>query len=142
MPATVLIVEDNPITRKLVRLALSCEGFVVIEAASGAEAILAVQKERLDLVLEDLALDDMDGFELLERMRQAVPAGLPPVLAFTGLADAERVRAAGFSDLVLKPIEPSALVAYVRAHLSLPTGRPSDSPESSPSASGSTTRMT
>ncbi|MGZ9067584.1 MAG: response regulator, partial [Burkholderiales bacterium] len=135
MPATVLIIEDNPITRKLVRLALSCEGFVVIEAASGAEAIVAIQKERIDLVLEDLALDDMDGFELLERMRQAVPAGLPPVLAFTGLADAERVRAAGFSDLVLKPIEPSALVAYVRAHLSLPSGIDSDSPESSPSAS-------
>lgn len=135
MPATVLIIEDNPITRKLVRLALSCEGFTVLEAASGAEAIVTIERERIDLVLEDLALDDMDGFELLERMRQVVPVGLPPVLAFTGLADAERVRAAGFSDLVLKPIEPSALVAYVRAHLSLPASTRADSPESSASLS-------
>jgi diguanylate cyclase (GGDEF)-like protein len=100
----------------------------VIEAASGAEAVEAFQKQPVDLVLEDLALDDMDGFELLERLRAVAPAGLPPVLAFTGLADAERVRAAGFSDLVLKPIEPSALVAYVRAHLSLPSATPSDLP--------------
>lgn len=130
MPATVLIVEDNPITRKLVRLALSCEGFAVVEAATGAEAIAAMQRQPVDLVLEDLALDDMDGFELLGRLRAAVPAGMPPVLAFTGLADAERVRAAGFSDLVLKPIEPSALVAYVRAHLSLPSAVSSVPPES------------
>jgi diguanylate cyclase (GGDEF)-like protein len=135
MSATVLIVEDNPITRKLVRLALACEGFVVIEAATGAEAITALQRQPVDLVLEDLALDDMDGFELLERMRAAVPAGLPPVLAFTGLADSERVRAAGFSDLVLKPIEPSALVAYVRAHLSPPSSVSSVPPNSAPSPS-------
>jgi diguanylate cyclase (GGDEF)-like protein len=135
MPATVLIVEDNPITRKLVRLALSCEGFVVIEAATGREAVEAIRKHPIDLVLEDLALDDMDGFELLERLRQAAPAGLPPVLAFTGLADAERVRAAGFSDLVLKPIEPSALVGFVRAHLSLPGPTTPDVPASSPSVS-------
>jgi diguanylate cyclase (GGDEF)-like protein len=107
----------------------------VIEAASGAEAVDAIQKHSIDLVLEDLALDDMDGFELLERLRAAVPAGLPPVLAFTGLADAERVRAAGFADLVLKPIEPSALVAFVRAHLSLPTPTDSHAPASSLSAS-------
>ncbi len=114
---TVLVVEDNPITRKLVRLTLRGDGIDVVEAATGAEALAALGERQFDLVLQDLALTDMDGFDLLERLQAAHGHALPAVVAFTGLADRDRVLTAGFADLLLKPIEPSRLLSYVKTRM-------------------------
>ena len=66
--ATVLVVEDNPITLKMVRIALEAEGHRVLEAGSGREALEHLAQSP-DLVLQDLGLADMDGFELATRIR-------------------------------------------------------------------------
>ena len=117
---TVLLVEDNPITRKLVRFALQQEDIELAEAVDGKSAIDMATARRPDLILQDLLLPDMHGFELATTLR-----GLPqlrgvPILAFSGLLsqlDEKRIAGAGFTDFVTKPIEPSRLVRIIRAHL-------------------------
>jgi CheY-like chemotaxis protein len=121
--ACVLLVEDNPITRKLVRFALQNEGLELVEASDGATAIGIVSQQRPDLILQDLLLPDMDGFELAGRLRALPGTADVPILAFSGLLsqlDERRIADSGFTDFVTKPIEPSRLVRIVRAHL--PTG--------------------
>ena len=117
----ILIVEDNPVTRKLVRAALTLDGFVVEESASGQEAIQAIVRTQPDLVLQDLVLPDMSGYELLNRLRATPGWGNKPIVALTGLTDQDGLRGAGFTDVLVKPVEPSRLVRAVRAHLNRPT---------------------
>jgi CheY-like chemotaxis protein len=117
---TVLLAEDNPITRKLVRFTLEAQRFVVVEAVDGAEALRAFDAHDVSLVLLDLWLPDMDGFALLEQLRAKPKAAAVPMLAFTGMLaqDLEaRISASGFDDIISKPIEPSRLVQIVTAHL-------------------------
>jgi CheY-like chemotaxis protein/signal transduction histidine kinase len=119
MPS-VLLVEDNPITRKLVRFALQHEGVELSEAHDGATALAMAAARRPDLILQDLLLPDMDGFDLVQRMRDIPSVRAVPILAFSGLLsqlDEKRISGSGFTDFVTKPIEPSKLVRIVRAHL-------------------------
>ena len=81
---TVLVVEDNPLTRKMLRVTLEMEGYSVIEAEDGRTALAAATAEMPDLVLQDLILPDMNGFELV-RMLRALPGGADaPILALSG----------------------------------------------------------
>ncbi len=128
MSTRVLVVEDNPTTLKMLSLALRTAEFDVMAAADG-EAALALARERPpDVVIQDLVLPDMDGFELLRRLRTLPGAEGVPVLALSGfLARMEeaRDRDLGFTAFVAKPIEPSRLVEIV--HRCLP-GTPRASP--------------
>jgi hypothetical protein len=120
MPRIVLLIEDNPMTRKVVRLTLGSEGLTVLEASDGAEGIAIATKTPPDLILQDLLLPDMDGFELVARLR-ALPQTLGvPIIAFSGFLsrlECGHAAAAGFTDLLPKPVEPSRLLAVVRAQL-------------------------
>jgi len=122
--ATILLVEDNPITRKMVRFTLEGAGLVVIDAPDARTALTAFAEEPIALVLQDLCLPDMDGFELVTRLR-ALPRGAEtPILAFSGMLshyEETRASSAGFDDLISKPVEPSHLLQIVRTHLP-PTG--------------------
>ena len=116
----VLLVEDNPITRKLVRAALYHESIDLLEAGDGASAMDAARGRRPDLILQDLLLPDTDGFELVRRLRDIPAVHDVPILAFSGLLshlDEKRVAESGFTDFVVKPIDPAQLVRIVRAHL-------------------------
>lgn len=117
---SVLLVEDNPITRKLVRFALQHEGIDLVEAHDAATALTMVRERRPDLILQDLLLPDMDGFDLAQRLRELPAIRTVPILAFSGLLsqlDEKRIAGSAFTDFVTKPIEPSKLVRMVRAHL-------------------------
>ena len=116
----ILVVEDNPISRKLTRLALETEGFGVIEAANGQSAIDAVTRDHPDLILQDLLLPDLDGFELVHRLHELTQAERVPILALMGLiaaGDEKKLPTAPFADYLFKPVEPSFLVSTVRGHL-------------------------
>lgn len=120
MSTRVLLVEDNPITRKLVRFALKDEPITLAEAGDGASALQMAAANRPDLILQDLLLPDMDGVELAARLRAMPSIRDVPILAFSGLLsqlDERRIAASGFTDFVMKPIEPSRLVRVIRAHL-------------------------
>jgi PAS domain S-box-containing protein len=116
----VLVIEDNLLTRKIVRLTLGNEGFTVIEAGNGAEALALASNTPPDLILQDLLLPDMDGFELVGRLRALPNLVGVPIIAFSGFLsrlEHGRAAAAGFADFMPKPVEPSRLVQVVRAHL-------------------------
>ncbi len=118
--ATILVVEDNPITRKMVRFTLENAGFGVLEADSCASAIRLFTSEQVGLVLQDLGLSDGEGFALVTHLRSLPRGQEVPILAFSGMLtpqDESRISAAGFDDLISKPIEPSRLVQIVRSHL-------------------------
>ena len=117
---TILIVEDNAITLKIVHRALTGHGFMVVDAPDGATALTEFRRDDISLVLQDLVLPDLDGIELARRLR-AMPRGHEvPILAFSGMlskGDEARCSTAGFDDFIVKPIEPSHLIQIVRAHL-------------------------
>ncbi|MEP6654558.1 MAG: response regulator, partial [Myxococcales bacterium] len=126
---TVLVVEDNPTGRRLLRLILEAEGYRVVEAFDGATALKRMERDPPDLVIQDLILPDIDGLELLRRMR-ALPAGAHvPVLALSGfrsILENAAHQAGGFDECLLKPILPSRLVEIVRRYIPLPDPVASD----------------
>jgi diguanylate cyclase (GGDEF)-like protein len=116
-PVSILIVEDNAITRKFMRTALSREGYRVMEADRGEEAVRIFEHDKPQLVLTDLTLPDLDGFELIEQMRILDPEGEVPILAVSGRLDDGRARQAGFDEYLQKPFEHGRLVRTVHRHL-------------------------
>ena len=122
---TILLIEDNPITRKLVRFTLEQKGCVVLEAPDGKSALAVLQEQTPDLILQDLVLPDVDGFELAGKLRTHLAGRQVPIIAFSGFVsklEEARISAVGFDDLIVKPIEPSRLVQIVQAHLPEHTG--------------------
>jgi PAS domain S-box-containing protein len=113
MPHTILVVEDNPITRKMMLVALRTAGYVAFGAEDGQSALTLVEREQPDLVVQDLMLPDIDGIALAREIR-ALPHGRDCLLvALSGLAsklDEARALGPGFAQLLYKPIEPAALV--------------------------------
>jgi DNA-binding response OmpR family regulator len=117
MSEKILVVEDNPITRKLLQAALAADGFEVSAVARASEVDAALQGGAPDLVLLDLMLPDATGFDVLAQLRANPDTERVPVLAVSGLSDGDRILGAGFTDHLLKPIEPSQLVDRIRLHL-------------------------
>jgi CheY-like chemotaxis protein len=115
---TILVVEDNPITRKMMCIALETESYHVLDARDGRSA-LELARNCPDLVLQDYVLPDMDGLQLMEacghcRVRRvnSVPGRDGP-----GVAARACARAAPSTTFLPKPIEPSRLVEVVRTLL-------------------------
>ena len=113
--ATILIVEDEPPIRRLLRTTLAAHDYRTLEAGTGAEALHSMRHHRPDLVLLDLGLPDIDGTEVL---RQA--AGRAPVIVLTARASVdERIHGLqlGADDYVVKPFSPTEVVLRVQAVL-------------------------
>ena len=110
----VLLAEDNPVNRKLAQRLLEIRGHNVSTAVNGKEAVEALARERFDLVLMDVQMPEMDGFEATAALRK-MESGLSrhtPVIAMTAHAlkgDRERCLCAGMDGYVPKPVEPDAL---------------------------------
>jgi two-component system, cell cycle response regulator DivK len=119
-PRRILVVEDNPLNLKLVRVVLQPAGYDVIEAQSGEEALRVAQEDPPDLVLMDLQLPGIDGTETLHRLRQGPLARDVPVIAVTAFAmaeDRQRAALAGFDGYVEKPISVRELPGQIEAFL-------------------------
>ena len=114
--ATVLVVEDNSFTRKVVERALRREGYQVVMVESGHAAIEQMSVCHPQLVLQDIALGDMDGRQLLGTLRKLAAPDVRFV-AFTGGGDADELRTAGFDDVILKPVGLNELASAVHAQV-------------------------
>ena len=117
MGAQLLLVEDDEHIRASLRLVFEDEGHTVVEAESGEEALEALDRRTPDLVIIDVMLPGIDGFELCRQIRRSSNL---PVLMLTALADSHDVVAgleAGADDYVTKPAVPKELSARVRALL-------------------------
>ncbi len=113
----ILIVDDESRMRRFVRLNLETEGFDVIEAENAFEALEKVRTKMPDLVILDVAMPDMDGFEALQRIREISDV---PVIMLTVKDDEEdRIRGLdlGADDYVTKPFSPRELASRIRAVL-------------------------
>jgi PAS domain S-box-containing protein len=114
----VLVVEDEADARHLLAAVLQKRGARVFMAASGAEALEMLERERPDVLLSDIALQDQDGYELIRKVRalSAERGGRIPAAALTGygrLEDRMRALSAGFQLHAAKPVEPAELIAVV-----------------------------
>lgn len=120
--STILIIEDNPTTRKMLRVALESDGYAVLEAENGEQALEWMTQSAPALILQDLLLPDMDGFELNRRLRNLPNGDNIPILAISGfLHTAEQVKASdsGFTAILIKPIIPSQLLETIESYLPL-----------------------
>jgi signal transduction histidine kinase len=120
--ATVLVVDDNDANRSLARHTLEDEGYRVLEAAAGEDALAIVEREAPDCILLDVRMPGMDGFAVCERLR-ALPRGADtPVVFLTALRDVEtfdHALRAGGDDFLTKPVRPTELVIRVQSALKL-----------------------
>jgi two-component system, OmpR family, response regulator len=116
MPRTVLVVDDERDTNDILASLVQARGFKPIQVFSGAEALEAVAKEKPDLILLDLMLSDVTGFELCDRLKRARETNLIPVVMVTALQDAHH-RAAGVrvgaNGYLTKPFTPSQLYEMI-----------------------------
>jgi two-component system cell cycle response regulator DivK len=116
----ILVVEDHPLNRKLVRDVLVAAGYDVVEASTGEEGLVAAADQPPDLVLMDLQLPGIDGTETLRRLRNGTLERHVPVVAVTALAmpsDRAHADEAGFDGYVEKPISIRALPVQVQAYI-------------------------
>src|SRR5690242_21882041 len=106
MSKRILVVEDQDDNRRIVRDLLAANDYLMSEAENGEEALAAVQKERPDLILMDIQLPVMDGYEATRRLKADPASSAIPIIAVTSYAlsgDEVKARAAGCIDLVTKP---------------------------------------
>jgi two-component system, cell cycle response regulator DivK len=112
-----LLVEDNEDNRTIYSTLLRHLGYDVIEAQNGVQAIELARSERPDLVLMDISIPEMDGWEATRILRGDPVTKDIPIVALTAHAledDRERAAEVGFSSYLAKPIEPRAVLAEVR----------------------------
>jgi two-component system cell cycle response regulator DivK len=124
MRATVLVVEDNEDNRALVAKVLGYAGYRVVEAASGEEALELVARGPPDLILMDLNLGGMNGFEATRRLKEDPASARVPVVALTAYAmvgDRERALEAGCDGYIAKPVDVRRLPEQVETFI---RGRP------------------
>jgi two-component system, cell cycle response regulator len=118
MSARVLVVDDVPANAKLLEARLMAEYFDVVTAASGAEALAICERAQCDIVLLDVMMPEMDGFEVCRRLKSGPKTHHIPVVMVTALDQpSDRVRGleAGADDFLTKPVSDIALVARVRS---------------------------
>jgi two-component system, cell cycle response regulator len=118
MTARVLVVDDVPANVRLLEARLSAEYFDVVTAMSGDEALAICERAECDIVLLDVMMPDMDGFEVCRRLKASVTTHHIPVVIVTALDQpSDRVRGleAGADDFLTKPVSDLALIARVRS---------------------------
>jgi two-component system, cell cycle response regulator DivK len=121
MSKRILVVEDQPDNRQIVRDMLAPTDYEITEAESGEEALEAIAKQRPDLILMDIQLPIIDGYTATRRIKADPALRSITIIAVTSYAlngEEQTARAAGCDDYVPKPFSPRELLAKIRQHLS------------------------
>jgi two-component system, cell cycle response regulator DivK len=121
MSKCILVVEDQPDSRRIIRDMLASTEYEVIEAENGEEALAAIAKQRPGLILMDVQLPIMDGYTATRRIKADPALQSIPIIAVTSFAlDGEEkiAKAAGCDDYVPKPYSPRELLAKIHQYLS------------------------
>ena len=125
MGNTILYIEDNPDNMLLVQRALESRGYKLLKAVNGVDGISMAEGNMIDLILLDINLPDIDGYEVAQRLRKSSKSELVyiPIIAVTANAlkgDAERALEAGCDVYMSKPINIRELWARVEAYVPSP----------------------
>ena len=120
MTKRILVVEDTEDNRQIIRDLMTSAGYELIEAVDGIEGVAAAEREKPDLILMDIQLPGIDGYEATRRIRMLPELAKVPIIAVTSYAlsgDEAKTRAAGCDGYVAKPFSPRQLLAKVREFL-------------------------
>lgn len=117
MSKTILVVEDTEDNRQILRDLLGAAGYQLIEAVDGAEGVAKAEQHRPDLILMDIQMPVIDGYEATRRIKANPNLRAIPIVAVTSYAlsgDEEKARAAGCDSYIAKPYSPRQMLAKVR----------------------------
>jgi CheY-like chemotaxis protein len=118
--AKILLVEDDALNREMIQRRLSWEGHAIVTAKDGAEAVAAAELEQPDLILMDLGLPILNGWQAVQRIKAMTSTSDIPIIALTAYAlaeDRDRSLAAGCDDYESKPIDFARLQVKIQALL-------------------------
>lgn len=126
MSARILVIEDQADNRAILRDLLVSADLVCLEAVNGLDGVAAAERERPDLIVMDIQLPELDGYDATRRIKANPDLAVIPIIAVTSYAlsgDERKALEAGCDDYVTKPYSPRALLAKIREHLDRrPTG--------------------
>ncbi|OZU87492.1 DNA-binding response regulator [Virgibacillus indicus] len=114
---TILIVDDDPHIRELLRFYLQKEGYQTMEAADGQEAIAHLEANRIQLAIVDIMMPHVDGYQLCEEIRKFYDIPVMMLTAKGEIADKEKAYLAGTDDYIVKPFEPKEVLFRIKALL-------------------------
>ena len=120
MSKRILVVEDHDDNRRILRDLLTSAGYEMIEAVTGMEGVAMAETHRPDLILMDIQLPELDGYEAMRRIKADPHLRPIPIIAVTSFAlggDSVVAYEAGCSAYVTKPFSPRQLLATIREHL-------------------------
>ena len=120
MTKRILVVEDQEDLRDVLRTLLTGSGYAVIEAANGEAGVAMAKSERPDLILMDIQMPVLDGYDATRQIKAEPDLKSTPLIAVSSFAmkgDEEKARAAGCDSYVTKPYSPMQLLRVVRGHL-------------------------
>ncbi len=120
MSKRILVIEDQEDNRRIVRDLLTSAGYDMIEAVTGEEGVTLAEAHRPDLILMDIQLPGLDGYEATRRIKANAALRQIPIIAVTSYAlsgDDAKAREAGCDAYVTKPFSPRALLATIREYL-------------------------
>ena len=116
----ILIVDDNPTNVKVLQTRLVAEGYEVVTAADGEEGLAVARRDKPDLILLDVMMPKLDGFEVCRRLRADASFPFTPIIMVTAMADSKDIVAgleAGGDEYLTKPVDHASLAARVRSML-------------------------
>jgi two-component system, cell cycle response regulator DivK len=120
MRKCILVVEDQEDNRQILRDLLTSGGYDMIEAENGEDAVTSAEANRPDLILMDIQLPLLDGYEATRRIKSNPALKSIPIIVVTSYAlsgDEEKARRAGCDDYVAKPYSPRQLLAKIRSYV-------------------------
>ena len=120
MTKRILVIEDTEDNRQIIRDLLTSAGYELVEAVDGLEGVATAEREKPDLILMDIQLPGIDGYEATRRIRAIPELAKVPIIAVTSYAlsgDEAKTRAAGCDGYVAKPFSPRQLLAKIREFL-------------------------
>jgi two-component system cell cycle response regulator DivK len=120
MTRRILVVEDQPDNRRIMRDLLTSVGYEMIEAVDGEAGVRLAREQRPELILMDIQLPGLDGYEATRRIKAEPELQAIPIIVVTSYAlsgDDAKAEAAGADDYVAKPFSPRQLLALIRKHL-------------------------
>ena len=127
MSAKILLVEDNAANRYLATFLLENSGYSVVHAGNGREAVVAAQNEMPDLILMDIQMPEVDGYEAARRIKTEPHLAHIPILAVTSYAmagDREKALLLGFAGYLEKPIVTETFIAEISRFIPSKAGTP------------------
>ncbi len=120
MPKKILVIDDEPMVIRMAEAALTSRGFTVVSAPNGYEGIIAARGQKPDLILLDVVMPDVDGYEVARRLRKDERTAHIPIIHLSAVGDYDKQLQAmedGSMDYITKPIKPSELADRVEAFL-------------------------